>query len=546
MKRKVVPLLLAMAMVLSMLTSCGSGGTSSTTSDSGTDSAQVQDSEQAQDSEQVQTDEGTSGKKEMTIGIPGTPEVLSPFAPASTGSLYLTPVIYESLGYFTDSSYSEFKNQLMESWELADDNMTYTVHLHEDIYDTAGNHLTADDVVFSFDKGIEGGSLMWGSYVEEYHAEDEYTVVIKLNAERANTFTDICRSAVVTQAAYEASPDNMNTTPVSTAQYVLTDMEQGSVYVLERNEDYWNKDESTWLWKSNADKVTYQVILEESQMAIALETGAIDVAVGMSNDNTQKYADDENYNMYQLIGNMAYTLMFNNSEGNIFHNNQNLRQAVAYAVDVDGIIEGVLGGAGVKLGTFGFCLAADYREEWADSYYSYNLEKAQELIAESGVDTSDLNIVLACGSGTVLEKTAEMVQLYLLAAGFNTVEIKIADTALFSTLKVDDTEWDILLDTKGLQTVADGASTFDRTLFNYGNAIFLMDDDVFQEMVVPLVTISGNTQDKVDEYVEYLNDMCYVYALYNTATYTVSTNNITYILQDFRSAVIPGMTEFAE
>ena len=139
--------------------------------------------------------------KELVIGIPATPEVLSPFVAASLGRLHMMPVCYESLGYFTDSTYSEFKPQLMESYTVSDDYLTYTVKLHEDIYDTAGNHMTASDIVYSYDKGIELGGIGWGRYVESYKALDDYTLEIKMKNARATSFTDICRTAVVTKAA---------------------------------------------------------------------------------------------------------------------------------------------------------------------------------------------------------------------------------------------------------------------------------------------------------------------------------------------------------
>lgn len=542
-RNKLVALALALTLVASTVTGCGSTPSSDTGADteSGADAAVVETAVPAETG-----GEDVGGIKEVVIGIPATPESLSPFVSPSTGRLHILPVCYESLGYFTDSTYSEFKAQLMEGYEMSEDAKTYTIKLREDIYDTAGNHLTADDVIFSWDKGIELGGNTWGRYVDEYHKVDDYTIELNLLTARADAFVTIGRSPIVTQAAYEASEDEMTMTVVSTSQYNLVEAVSGSSFTFEKNENYWNKDENTWMWKSNPDKVIYQVILEESQMAIALETGAIDIAVGMSNNSTNRYANDDNYNMFQLVGNMVYSLMFNCSENSVFHDNKELRQAVAYAIDAEGIIEAVLGGAGIKVGTMGFCLAGDYRDEWADSYYNYDVEKARELLAEAGYEQGELEISLACSSGSILEKSAELIQLYLLDAGFKTVTINAVDNALFSTIKNDRTEWDLLLDTKGSQTVAISASLYDKTVASYGNPCFIDDDDKIQAYSELLPTTLGGTQENVDEYVAYANEMCYMYGLFNTASYTVTTKDITYIIQDFRSAVIPGEIVFAE
>ncbi len=526
---------------IGVLGACGSSASDeTTTAAAANDTAETT----ASSGETESAESEYTGSKDLVVGIPGNPDSLSPFISMSTGRMYMLLVCYESLGYFTDSTYSDYKFQLVESYEVNDEMTEYTIHLYDNIYDTDGNHFTADDVVYSWDRINELGGATWSRYASDYYAADETTVVLDLYEDVIDVFTSICRGPVVTQAAYEASADQMTSTCVSTAQYTLSDCTPGSSYGFVRNENYWNDDESTWLWRSIPDTVTYKVILEESQMATSLETGAINVALGMSNTNTDRYVGDPDYNMFENVGNMAYCLIFNNSDGNVFHNNKELRQAVAYSIDVDDLIEAVLGGAGVKLGTYSFCLAGDYKEEWVDNYYNYDVDKAKELIEESGVDVSGLTIRLACGSGSVIEKTAEMVQLYMLAVGFGNVTIQTADTALFTTLKVDSTAWDILLDTKGIQDTAGAATAYDRTVYSYGNMMFLLDDDKLQEMIIPLNTTVGATQDKIDEYVEYTNEMCYLYAMYDSTSYSVTTKDITSITLDFHAAIIPGETEF--
>lgn len=50
--------------------------------------------------------------------------------------------------------------------------------------------------------------------------------------------------AIVTQAAYEASPDQMATTPVGTSAYLVDSYVPGSEIVMKDTGDYWQTDES--------------------------------------------------------------------------------------------------------------------------------------------------------------------------------------------------------------------------------------------------------------------------------------------------------------
>ena len=76
----------------------------------------------------------------------------------------------------------EFIPLLAESWEMADDNLTWTFHLREGVKFHDGSDFTAEDVVASYDKAsIAGESLFVEklAYVDSYEAVDDYTFVVK-------------------------------------------------------------------------------------------------------------------------------------------------------------------------------------------------------------------------------------------------------------------------------------------------------------------------------------------------------------------------------
>jgi len=75
--------------------------------------------------------------------------------------------------------------QLAESWEVADDGLTWTFHLKEGVKFHNGSELTASDVAFSMNRILEIGeglAYVFLGTVESATAVDDYTVEFKLTA----------------------------------------------------------------------------------------------------------------------------------------------------------------------------------------------------------------------------------------------------------------------------------------------------------------------------------------------------------------------------
>lgn len=97
----------------------------------------------------------------------------------------------------------------------------------------------------------------------------------------------------MTKAAYEASSDQMATTPVGTTAYVLTDYIPGSEYAFEKADSYWqSEDNFTDYQYANVDRIEYYYIPEDSQLAIALESNTVDMVNGLSYTESQRFVDE--------------------------------------------------------------------------------------------------------------------------------------------------------------------------------------------------------------------------------------------------------------
>jgi peptide/nickel transport system substrate-binding protein len=118
---------------------------------------------------------------------------------------------------------------------------------------------------------------------------------------------------------------------------------------------------------------------ESAEQVALLQTGTIDIAQNLTVDDIQMLGNDPEVQIFQTQGSNVVHLTMNLGY-EPFASSQ-VRDALRYAIDYDGIITYVLGGAAIKQqgfirkGLLGYTPAMPY---------SRDLEKARQLLAEGG------------------------------------------------------------------------------------------------------------------------------------------------------------------
>ncbi|MGR3626428.1 MAG: ABC transporter substrate-binding protein, partial [Limimaricola sp.] len=257
--------------------------------------------------------------------------------------------IYESLlRYDTDLNPVP---ALAKGWEISEDGLTYTFHLHDDVVWHDGEPFSAEDVVFSADTFLrETHSRLRVSlnYVESITAPDENTVVFQLS-EPFGPFINSFEAGtmpIVPKHIYEGTDyaDNeMNATPIGTGPFKFEEWEKGSYIHLVKNEDYYLDG------KPYLDEVYFRVIPDAASRAVAFETGEVDVLPGgsvenwdvarlMKNDTTCSTGEG-----WEFLAPHSFMWM-NNREGPTA--DPRFRQAVMYAMDREFVRDVVWNGFG--------------------------------------------------------------------------------------------------------------------------------------------------------------------------------------------------------
>lgn len=483
----------------------------------------------------------------VNVGVSIDPGDLSPWPVNNNGRLTVLANVYETLGQVFDDS-SEMQYILMKDCELLEDGFTYHITLFDSIYDTAGNPLTASDVEFSYLSAKEAGFLTPTKYIESIRVINDTELEIEFNTQNVGDFENVLTQVnVVTKAAYEASENQMITAPVGTGNYKVTDYIAGSSVTLEKTGDYWQKDESLRKNWDNADVINYYFITEASQMAISLETDTIDVAVGVAADQMERFAEggqaSDGFSVSVTDDWQIYAMHYNMSTDSLFKDNQDLRQAIAYAIDSQGLVDIVANGGGRVCKTFGTSNYSDFQPQWEnEDYYDYDPERAKELLAQSGYNGEEIVILV---STNYAAKVAEVVLSYLNAVGIN-ASISQVETAVYnSTTKNDKTAWDVRIEQFGNPfgfVAAAIAGNFDKSRFGedrYTTNFYI--DDELQTLLAEAVNVTTHNDETVSALHNYMKDKMVSLPFMSLQAYSVYRDSVVKELKfTVRGALLPG------
>lgn len=556
MKKKGIALAAAITMAASVLfTGCGAKqeGTAAVTEN-------VQDTQAEQT---VQADSGmgeadaqtaAAGKKadEVTVGILADPENMGPWSGMSQGRI---AVLFSTYEYMITRENGVAYGVLAKSWEQVDP-QTYHVELYDYIHDAAGNPLTASDIVFSFESAIATKNYGKLSVIDSVTATDDYHVEFAFNkALEVGEFENVMlECAIVTQAAYEASEDQMATTPVGTSAYLVESYVPGSEIIMKDTGNYWQTDESLVHGTSvhNVETIRFSVITEPSQHTVAIQTGAVDISNGVPDTDIAKFDEGGEFSEGNAVGivldNLTYDVEYNMSDSSVFKDDENLRFALAYAIDKEGVNTGAFNGNGRAVKDFANATYPDYNAEWDnEDYFDYDAEKAKEYLAASNYDGSVLRLEYI-NSG-MMEMVAQLLQAYWGQIGVK-VELIGYDQMMGQQEQYNKEGFDILLKTTGSTDYIVNQwklcwDARDYREITGGTANFVVDEKLDSLMQAAL-NVDTYGPESIEAFHDYLVEKCYGYGVVEGPINIVHSNKITNVALDIRNQILPGACSYAE
>lgn len=388
MKKRRLALFLALVMLGTALCGCGGG--------SANESAQ-----------------GSNGKNgtavrggEITVGIAQDLEdSLDPHMMVAAGTKEVLFNVFE--GLVKPNSDGELIPAVAESYQTSDDETTYTFTLRKGVKFHNGQPVTADDVIYSISRcaGLSGGDPLVPalSAVKSITSPDSKTVVITLK-EPNNEFLAYLTVAIVPKDYTEQS-----TQPVGTGPFRFVSRFPQESIVLERFADYWGD-------AAYVDKVTYKIYENADALVLALNSGSIDLCAHLTPDQTSQLST-ATFQVLEGTMNLVQAVYLNNAQPPF--DNEKVRQALSYALNVQQIMDLMADGHGARVGSSMYPAFTKYFDDSLTDYYAYDPLKAKQLLVEAGYPNGFSMTIKVPSNYQPHMDTAEVVVEQLRAVGVN-------------------------------------------------------------------------------------------------------------------------------
>lgn len=547
--KRISALILALIMITSILAGCGGSAQPAETAAPAVE-APAADVGSAAETDVVSKGDGTAEhviRESITIGVQSDPADFAPWAANSNGRTNALWGIYQELGHMIDG---EFVPALVKEYTMAEDGKAMTCTLFDYITDSAGNKLTASDVKFSFETGMGLGYITGMGMLDEIVVDNDYQFTMKFNKGlRIGDLDTIFRTAIVTQAAYEADPNGMSSNPVGTGPYTLSSYTAGNSFTYTAREDFWQTDEQYLCARdtANVKNINYVILAESAQRTMALEQKTIDMCSEVSNEDIDQFREGGAYSgdywTHGVPDNLSL-LVFCNNDSSRPTADVNLRTAIFYAINADTILQSVYGGNGTTQHSMTPAWGAGYVAEMdtQENYYNYSVDKAKEYLAKSSYNGEEL-VILTEATGNVANSSV-LVQAFLSQAGINAT-IKSVDSTILQATYTDPEGWDILMTQNACNTYAVTAFNplnSDRYTTGTINHIY---DDKLQELIVAAYALDAGEEELMALH-NYVIENAYGMNLVNYITTYVAPKCMDSICLSYKKAFIPGGCTYVE
>ncbi len=415
------------------------------------------------------------GKVTFTIGMTTDIDSANPFTGIVAEAYEIFQMMYPTL---TDYSAEDFSTVpgMAESWEESADKLTWTYKIRPGMKWSDGQPMTAADAAYSINRVKNGRyeRINYGSYVTNIikaEAPDDTTLVVKLKKPTPvmlhlaiyilpeHVWKDISE-ADVKKFKNEPTPGNPI---VSGGPFVFVERQVGQFIRMEANPNY-------WAGKPAIDEVVFRVYGNEDSEAQALKKGEIDFADSLTPNVFNSLKDVAGIGTVSAAYPGFNELAFNTGaaladgtpigDGNPLLKDPKLRQAMAWAIDRQALVDKVLGGLGSPGSTV---IPPNYPLLHLDPAdpVGYDPDKAGQLLDAAGYKMGPDNVRVSAdgqplsfrlfgrSNSTTSKKSVEFIKGYLAAVGIQVTVTNLGDSPLTEKIgqgNYDMFEWGWVVD----------------------------------------------------------------------------------------------------
>ncbi|MBL1076327.1 ABC transporter substrate-binding protein [Nocardia sp. 2] len=353
---------------------------------------------------------------------------------------YVVGLVFESLVRYPHDTL-EPQPKLAKSWTVAPDGRSITLQLREDVKFHSGRAFTSKDVEFSLktyaDPKWSAQLKSTAAAITGFDTTDPHRVTLTLAHPLSNLFDMLDTAPILDSESIDqlATGDKI----IGTGPFRFVSRVPNSQLVFERNANYWVPE------RPYLDRVEFTVIADNQAQLNALKSGQIQLADGISYRDSENLAKTDGFKTIVYEGAELQLYVGANVQDPTLADVR-VRQAIAYALDRDRIIDEVFRGTGYALnvpwpkGSPAFDAARNTR-------YARDVNKARQILSTL---PKPAKLPLTYNSSVATyEAVAQIVQANLAEIG---VEVELVPTdngtfikqligAQFPGLWVTDHSW---------------------------------------------------------------------------------------------------------
>jgi len=324
---------------------------------------------------------------------------------------------------------------LAEKWSTSSDGKTITFNLRQGVKYHDGTAFDAASVKWNIERYINTkGSSRTGDLgaVASVEVVDPSTVKFNLKSAFAPLLAALVDRAgmMVSQKVVDAMGADFTLKPfkAGTGPFILTEAVKNDHYTLEKNPDWWGKDD-----KGNKlpflDKIIVKPILDGDVRLTNLRTGQVQIINQLAGKDVPATKSDTTLT-YQEIGSFSWSSMIPNEAPTYIFNEKRYVKAVAMAIDRQEILD--KGPTQGNLGLVGWGPIAPAHFAYDANFKPFpkaDPEGAKKLVAEVGKGPLKFELLVSSGDAAILQ-LAQLIQAELAKADI-TADIK---TQLFNDI----------------------------------------------------------------------------------------------------------------
>jgi peptide/nickel transport system substrate-binding protein len=357
-----------------------------------------------------------AGERDVTIAQGIDAEFLDVQMTNNIVTLIINGSIYDTL--LTRDKQLQLVPALATSYKLVSDKV-WEAKLRQGVKFHNGEPFDANAVKFSFERinrpDFKSPQKGWFGTIERVEVVDPYTVRFHTKVpDPAMPARMTLMYQVPPKYVTQVGDAQANLKPVGTGPFKFVEWTKNERIVVEANDAHWSG-------KPAVRRATWRPIPELGSRIAALQTGQADLIVNVPPDQIQALQANKSIRIEKIPSCRIISFAIAQIKGGPIADRR-VRQALNYAVDMQGILDAVLLGNGKRINSWMPPNVWGY--DPSIPFYEYNPKKAKELLAEAGQSNITLTLQAPNGRWAMDKDIAQAVAGQLTENGIKT-NIKI-------------------------------------------------------------------------------------------------------------------------